>query len=369
MPAAASGGEVETTVMKQFFVIKSELSIGGRGVNGRTLYKFLQTYAGHRSVGCCSLDQLLNGSGVQAEYVFLGLPGKITSKHLAKLRHRHLILYDLADFHRLMWDESNRALLQSETNSYFKAWYDERWNFGMQMGLVPVRRYGKVRVALELGRIGRWFGRPAPALKHDVMFLGTATGTFARSQESSGIYNQRVEWLRELKQQGKPLALWGGLIDRDHPVPPELVAQYGDLSDMMIPGRVSFWEYFRALQQSRVALTPQGNAPWSYRHYEAIYARAVVVTCDFRQIHTLVPLPKKNMIHVEPGQSVLPAIEQGLKLRREQPQILEENLQFLERFLDRGMYSRRRPELYERFLSQLPTSTSGARLPVEPGHD
>jgi hypothetical protein len=352
--------------MKQFFVIKSELPIGGRGVNGRTLYKFLQTYAGHRSVGCCSLDQLLNGSGVQAEYVFLGLPGKITPKHLAKLRYRHLILYDLADFHRLMWDDSNRELLQQTTGSYFKAWYDRRWNFGMQMGLVPVRRYGKLRVALELERIARWCRRRAPEMKYDAMFLGAATGTIAPMGDPGAVYNQRVEWLRELKQQGQPFALWGGLIDRDHPVSPELLAKYGDLSDMTIPGRVSFWQYFRALQQARVALTPQGNAPWSYRHYEAIYAGAVVVTSDFRPIRTLVPLPVNNMIHVEPGQSVLPAIEQGLKLRREKPQILQENILFLERYLDRGMYSRHRPELYERFLSQLPTSTSGGRLPVEP---
>jgi hypothetical protein len=60
------------------------------------------------------------------------------------------------------------------------------------------------------------------------------------------------------------------------------------------------------------------------------------------------------MIHVEPDQPVLPAIERALALRRDRPELLEENVRFLERYLERGMYSRRRPELWERFVAQLP---------------
>jgi hypothetical protein len=348
--------------MKRFFVVKSEIPTSGRGVNGRTLYKFLQTYAGHRDVGCCSQGELLNSSGISAEYVFLGLPSPITARHLARLRYRHLVLFDLTDDHRLMWDDSNRALLKNETDSYFKAWRDERWDFGMKMGVLPVRRYRKVRVALEVERIARLLGRKAPARKHDVMFLGLTSGTRKPGPGTSVFCNQRVEWLLELKRKGKHLDLWGGLVSRA--VRPELVERYGDLSEIMIPGKIPFWKYFRALQRSRVALTPAGNAPWSYRHYEAIYAGAVVVTSDFRPIHMLVPLPIQNMIHVEPGQPVIPAIEQALELRRRRPEVVEENIQFLERYLYRGMYSRRRPELFERFVAQLPFSVTSARLPA-----
>jgi hypothetical protein len=164
--------------------------------------------------------------------------------------------------------------------------------------------------------------------------------------------NQRIEWLLELRERGGHLARWGGLLGRS--VTPELVRRYGDLSELTIQGKVPFHRYFRALQASRVALTPEGNAPWSYRHYEAIYARALVVTCDFRRIHTLIPLPNEGMIHVEPREPVLPAIERALALRRERPELLEENVRFLERWLERARYSRRRPALFERFVAQLP---------------
>lgn len=350
--------------MKQYFVIKSELANGGRGVNGRTLFKFLQTYAGPRGVGCSTLGQLLAGPGVQAEYVFLGLPAPVTRQHLAKLRYRHLILYDLADAHELKWDAGNRDLLQGETASYFKAWHDDRWQFDMDMGVLPIRRYGKVRVALALERLARRLGRPVPESQFDVNFLGTATGTRREGAGGASLSNERVEWLLEVHRQPQRYAVWGGLTNRD--LPADLVAAYGDLSALRSLGKVSFWRYFHALQRSRVALTPQGNAPWSYRHYEAIYARAVVVTSDHRPIRTLIPLPKANMIHVERAQSVVPAIEAALALRRDRPDILDANIRFLERFLDRGMYSRQRPELYERFLSQLPTSAAGTRLPPDP---
>ncbi len=164
--------------------------------------------------------------------------------------------------------------------------------------------------------------------------------------------NQRVQWLLELRDHGPRLRLWGGLLEPT--ISPELRARHGDLTGFTLREKVPFWRYFRALQQSRVALTPEGNAPWSYRHYEAIYARALIVTNDFRPITTLIPLPDEGMIHVEPHQPVLPAIERALALRRERPEVLEENVRFLERFLDRGMYSRRRPALWERFLAQLP---------------
>jgi len=78
------------------------------------------------------------------------------------------------------------------------------------------------------------------------------------------------------------------------------------------------------------------------------------VTCDLRRLDTLVPLPRDGMIHVGPGEPVVPAIERALRLRAERPELLEENVRFLERWLERGMYSRCRPALFERFLAQLP---------------
>jgi hypothetical protein len=338
--------------MKKFLVVMSEMPGHGRGVNGRTLVQFLRTYAGFGAVGCCSAADLLRGGAPSAETTFLGLPSPVTDRHLARLRGRHLVLFDLHDHHYPLWSDANRALLREASGLYLKVWNDERWDFGVKMGVAPIRRYGKLRLALMRDRLWRALGRPRPPLRHDVLFLGAATSRDQPGVDPALVSHQRVDWLLEITSRGSHLALWGGLIGTT--MAPWLVQRYGDLSRFTLPGKVPFRRYFRALQQSRVALTPEGNAPWSYRHYEAIYARALIVTNDFRPLRTLIPLPSEGMVHVEPGQPVLPAIERALALRRERPELLEENVRFLERYLELGMYSRRRPELWERFASQLP---------------
>lgn len=339
--------------MKKFLVVKSCLPTAGRGVNGRTLYAFLKTYAGQRDVQCCDVDDLENSAGISAEHVFLGLPSNITAGQLARLRYRHLVLFDLTDHHDLMWDDATQPLLRNETNTYLKAWCDERWDYPLRMGVLPIRRHGRLRAAIDLERVRRFLGGKARQRKYDIMFLGGPTGTRRLSGEAMPVSNQRVEWLLELKRRGAHLKLWGGMVN--HNVHPGLAKQYGDLSEIFIQNkRTSFWKYYQAMQQSAVALTPEGVAPWTYRHYEAIYAGALVVTSDFRRIRMLVPLPVDNMVHVESGQPLLPAVERALALRREHPELPEENIRFLERHLHHGMYSRKRPELFERFLAQLP---------------
>lgn len=336
--------------MKKYLVVMSELPGHGRGVNGRTLVHFLRTYAGHGAVACCTAADLTRGAS--AETVFLGLPGPVTDRHLARLRCRHLVLFDLSDWHHPLWTDANRDLLRGASGLYLKAWTDARWDHGIRFGAAPVRRYLKLRLALEAGRLRRAVGLREPPHRHDVLFLGAATMRDPGGRDPAQVPNQRVDWLLEVKTRAPHLALWGGLLGRT--MAPWLLQRYGDLSQFTLKKKVPFRRYFSALRQSRVALTPEGNAPWSYRHYEAIYARALVVTSDFRPLETLVPLPVDGMVHVEAGQPVLPAIERALALRRERPELLEENVRFLERWLDRGMYSRRRPELWERFLGQLP---------------
>jgi hypothetical protein len=333
--------------VRKFLVVMSEKPGHGRGVNGWTLVRFLRTYVGFGEVACCSAADLLLGGPVGAETVFLGLPSPVTARHLGALRGRRVVLYDLYDEHHPMWTDTNRPLLLGLSGLYLKAWTDPGWDFGVTMGLAPIRRYGKLRLALEAGRLRRALGLPAPPHRFDVLFLGAATG-----RDPAGASNQRVEWLLELEALGGHLGLWGGLLGQT--MGPRLLERYGDLSRFTLRRKVPFWRYFGALQRSRVALTPEGNAPWSYRHYEAIYARSLIVTSDFRPLQTLIPLPMEGMVHVQAGEPVVPAIERALALRRDRPELLEENVRFLERYLERGMYSRRRPELWERFVAQLP---------------
>jgi hypothetical protein len=116
---------------------------------------------------------------------------------------------------------------------------------------------------------------------------------------------------------------------------------------------VSFSAYLRALQHSRVLLAPGGNAPWTYRHYEALYAGGVLVTIDFTKRDMLVPLPTEGVIHVPDGAPVVPYVREALELHGRRPDVGEQNIAHLEQYLRFGNYSRARPKLIERFLAQL----------------
>jgi hypothetical protein len=67
----------------------------------------------------------------------------------------------------------------------------------------------------------------------------------------------------------------------------------------------------------------------------------------------LVPLPTERMVHVPDGESVLPAVREAMELSRRRPELGEENVTHLERYLRFGAYSSRRPALMERFVAQL----------------
>jgi hypothetical protein len=135
----------------------------------------------------------------------------------------------------------------------------------------------------------------------------------------------------------------------------EDLEHFDDLESLCYPrGRVDFFSYFYNLQRSRVALAPAGNARWSYRHYEAIYAGASLVSADFRKSKVLIPLPLETMHHVPDRGSVLPAIDEALGARQSNPEIANQNICFLERYLKHGDYCREKPELMDRFLEQLP---------------
>ena len=99
----------------------------------------------------------------------------------------------------------------------------------------------------------------------------------------------------ELHRERRQLRLWGGLVGKPQQRR-DLQQRYGDLAAVWYGyGRVGFRKYFRQLQQSLVVLTPSGNAPWSYRHYEVIYSGALIVSNDMSKYKTLIPLPTHNI--------------------------------------------------------------------------
>jgi hypothetical protein len=221
------------------------------------------------------------------------------------------------------------------------------------MGLLPIRHYRRFTYGILTDRTLRKFTGP-PTPRYDVAFLGRPNRTRIIVNGQIEKLDQRIDWLREIRYADPPLKFWGGLSDADHTEFGEILAKYGDISDLFYAGgKVAYPTYYNAIRQSRVLLAPGGNVPWSYRHYECLYAGGAVVTIDYREREMLVPLPRDDMVHVPDGGAVLPAIDDALELSRRRPKLAEENFRHLEQYLRCGAYSAKRPALIERFVTQL----------------
>lgn len=238
------------------------------------------------------------------------------------------------------------------TSYYCKPWNEADWNYGLQMGLLPLRRYGVLTAAIMADRCARKFaGRPTP--RFDVAFLGQPNETRVSTPGGICKISQRFNWVRQLKEEAPELKFWGGFMGGGRHIVAELREQHGDISHLYHPhDKVNFVTYYQAMRHSRVLLAPGGNAPWTYRHYECLYAGGVVVTIDFRRRDMLVPLPNEGMIHVADDASVLPAVREALELSKSRPTLGEENYMHLERYLRFGSYSCSRPALINRFVKQ-----------------
>ena len=332
--------------MTRFLILQADHS-GGRGARGLNLYRFLRLFHGRRAVRMMSTRELSASAPVTTDVLFIGVPTSLGKRHLARVKYRQAVLFDYQDGPGPRWLESDEPLLRSLTDQYLKPWVEPTWDYGLRMGVLPIRRHFKLK-ACVCGRqvFLRWAGSRHDRRIHDVAFVGEATALEERVP-------QRIDWLREIKSAGDRYSFWGGLVPR--PKQRELLAeQFPDLPQLCYArGRVDYLTYFLHLALARVALAPAGNARWSYRHYEAIYAGSILVSADFRRTKTLIPLPLETMVHVPDGGSVLPAVDAALAMRERSPEIAQENIRFLERYLQQGDYCRRKPELMDRFLAQL----------------
>jgi hypothetical protein len=351
-----------------WLVITADGVNAGRGVRGYTLAWFLRTYFGRRRVGIFTPDQLRR-SPLAADTLFLGLPTSLSANEISRLlgggRYRRVILFDYLDQQQLAWTAEQEPALRQVSRHYLKPWLEHVWDVGLRKGMLPTRRSRRLSTAVLLDRAAHALrrrstsepGRPGPGvhtLKHDVAFLGQPNDTRVLIDGQVQIIDQRYNWLAELQRDAPDLAFWGGFVGGDPRIVARLQAEHGDFSHLYYPaGNVSFRKYFRAMQASRVLLAPGGNVPWSYRHYECLYAGGIVVTIDYRHRDMLVPLPPEGVVHVPDGAPVVPYIREALELSRQRPTLGEENIAHLERYLRFGNYSCSRKLLIERFTTQL----------------
>lgn len=340
--------------MADWLVISADLARGGRGLRGSSLMWFLRTYFGRRQVGLLTPAQLRRRGQTTADTVCLAFPSTFGEEDLKRLSFRRLVLFDYLDQHELAYTPEQAAFLRPHTEIYLKPWFESAWQRDLRMGLLPIRRHGRFSWAV---RVDRWIGkcrRSKPEPLHDVAFVGRPNCTRLYQDGQIRESEQRLEWVRDVRRQAKDLDFWGGLVAVDAATRQDLREKHVDIDDLICSQRkVNYPAMYYHMRRSRVVLAPGGNVPWTYRHYEALYCGAVVVTIDYRNRDMLVPLPRDRMIHVPDGDSVLPFVRQAIEWSHERPTLGRENIEHLEQYLADGDYSRRRPALVERFLRQL----------------
>ncbi len=316
------------------------------------LYWFLCEYFGRSSVTLTRPSELLRlGTKHKTDWLFVGLPTTLSEQHLQRLDFNRMVMYDSTDLHGVNLDYSNKSLLFSHTNTCLKNWRDDRLDYPCDIGLLPIKRpplnnkmHAAVRMASAKKRCGFAAGK-----NFDVGFVARPTGDMTK--------NQRVRWLIDLKSQRPDLSLWGGLVGGR---PWQEVAKKSKSCDLQVlescwlnRRKIGFFQYFAGLCQSKVSLAPAGYAPWTYRHFEAIYARSIVVSNDLSHHEFLIPFPREGMIEVPDGGSIVDGIEAALRMYETSPDVVESNVQHLNRWLDDGSYSRKRRETVDRFWAQL----------------
>ena len=348
--------------MLDWLVIGADAKPAGRGVRGMALVWFLRTYFGRQAVRYVEPKEYRDESGVSAETVFLGLPTSLTPEEIENLPNRsgcrRLVAFNYFDEYELAWSDDQAAAFRQVGEAYLKPWKEPVWSTlpeysGLRMGTLPIRRYGRFTWARRIDRWKRWFAR-RPEPKYDVAFLGRPNHTrFIVDGEITGI-DQRVEWMLDLKRNAPELRIWGGLVEVNDKHRQVLTERHGDIDDLLYQGsKVNFATYWQNIRRSRVLLAPGGNVPWTYRHYECLYAGAAVATLDFREREMFVPMPTHNMTHVPDGESCLSAVREALEMYLTRPRLGDENIEYLETYLKDAAYSQSRAALMVRFEEQL----------------
>ena len=348
--------------MPKFLVVLSDSKLGGRGVRGRTLVQFLKTFVGAQNIQVVTPSKLQSRRFYHADYTFIGVPTSLNADQVSRFKSGEIYLFDYHDEPEARWDDSDQEFLTSLTNRYLKPAVDAAWDSSVLWGCLPLRRSWKLAhyLAKEHWLTAR-SGTGVPTKETDVGFLGKPTCLILRSSDGDKKYPQRMEWLLELARNTS-FSWWGGLCV-DSKSRGYLEHRYGELADICFHNRrIAFGKYFDRLRSCRVVLTPGGNARWTYRHYEAIYSRSILVSTDLTKTDLLIPLPKHTVIMVPDGVPIKPWIEQSIEQIESEPERVMESEHELEQYFLRSKYSRQRPLAWERFEIQLQKLDSGKSL-------
>ena len=324
----------------------------GRGARGKNLKLFLDAYFGRKSTSLISLKELHGSNSYCVDHLFIGIPSTISKNDLKRISFGRLHLFDYGDHEKVIWGQSDKDLLWPLAHSYLKSWTDEDWGDEFNWGALPIRRSKSLYLCVKANNLLNRIRDPARNRPVDTTFLGNPVVGWKEVYGNKSKYT-RVHWLDEISASGQ-YTFSGGFFMRGRDAETFRFNASENLKPLFLQkGRMNFLSYFNLMLNSKTALAPPGNALWSYRHYESIYAGAIPISADFRRAGMLVPLPKEGMIHVGRGESVLPHVDQALKARKDDPRLPSKNLESLEKYLTNGLYDRKKSLLLERFMKQI----------------
>ena len=341
--------------MPSFLIIEARSLSGhrsGRGARGRNLELFLKEYYGSSSVSTIGIEKLSGSSSYKADHLFIGIPSLISRKDLERISFKKIHLFDYGDHEKVIWGNTDKELLGSMTKSYLKPWTQNNWGDEFNWGTLPIRRHKWLSFCVKWNKFLKKSPLNNRERPFDTTFLGNPVVDWKENYGTKN-RNTRIQWLEEISSDNQ-FSFSGGFFMRGTDAQRMKENASKTLEQLFLKkGRINFISYFNLMTNAKTALTPPGNALWSYRHYEAIYAGGIPVSSDFREAKMLVPLPINGMIHVGKGESVIPHIDAALRMLKDNPELPAKNLAFVERYMTNGLYDRKKSDLIERFMNQI----------------
>ncbi|MBD3673101.1 MAG: hypothetical protein HUJ26_06200 [Planctomycetaceae bacterium] len=354
--------------MLKFLVLATDIVRRKGGPRKSPLFQFLRVFFAPGEVNTLTPGELDPRRPLTTEILLIENPTSLTPEQLRGVNYRQAVLFDYGDGRTPHWNPENKEFLSSLSDLYLKSFVDRGTDYDFRMGTLPLYRKKKLQQCLRIQELKQAIFGAGSQRKIDLFFSGAPTDLRIHEHGQDRLYNQRIEWLSEARTADFPYRFVGGLSYINKSRLKKALELHGDFRHLISRRRYDFYSYYYHLCHSKIALVPTGHARWTYRHYEAVYARNVMLSTDMTNIELLVPLPP-HFIQVPDGAKILPYVEEGLKFFAEQSDLLDDNLRSLKQYYDQGQFSSSCPKSLERFLIQLEPgyqaqSTSPANSPA-----
>ena len=111
--------------------------------------------------------------------------------------------------------------------------------------------------------------------------------------------------------------------------------------------------FLYSMCQSKIALVPAGHNRWTYRHYEAVLSKNILISTDLTYTKTLLPIPKDAMVILKDKEPVVPKIQEVLSSAHEWQDRVDSAYLQLNKYLKNGQYHKSKPLIFDKFLEQL----------------